>query len=115
MTTYDASEDPPVNPVWVKDYDREPKWKDLDDTDIEIFYDRVKDFVTTEGEQDNLDWSRLNFDVVDADFYRDKIGEGFPDEFYELLAKSTVEENKIQDYRQLPLNKVEGEIVLKMS
>lgn len=114
MTTYDDNEDPPVNPIWKKDYDHEPKWKELNDDDIEMFYDRVKDYLKEDCEIDNLDWSRLNFDIVDADFYEERIGTGFPREFYQLLADSTNAENKIQDYRQLPLNKVEGEVLLKM-
>lgn len=112
---YDDSQDPPVNPIWKKDTDDEAKWKDMADEDIEMFYQKVKDYITENGEVDNVDWARLNFEILDSDFYREKIGEGFPDEFYELLAKSTIEDNKIQDYRQLPLNKVDGEVILKMS
>lgn len=115
MATYDASEDPPVNPIWTKDYDREPKWRDLDENDIDMFYDRVKDFLNENEEVDNVDWSRMNFDIIDSDFYREKIGEGFPDEFYELLAKSTNEENKIQDYRQPSLDIKREEGVLTFS
>jgi len=110
---YDDSEDPPVNPVWKPDYDREPKWKELNEDDIELFYERVKGYLNENGEVDNVDWNRLNFDIVDSEFYRKHIGEGFPDEFYELLAKSTNEENKIQDYRQLPLDINREEVVLK--
>lgn len=110
---YDDSEDPPVNPIWKPDYDREPHWKDLDEDDIELFYERVKGFISENEEIDNIDWSRMNFDVVDADFYKQRIGEGFPEEFYELLSKSTNEENKIQDYRQLSLDIKNEEIVLK--
>lgn len=106
-------EDPPVNPVWKPDYDREPKWKELNEDDIELFYERVKGYLNENGEVDNVDWSRLNFDIVDSEFYRKHIGEGFPDEFYELLAKSTNEENKIQDFRQLPLDINREEVVLK--
>lgn len=112
---YDDSEDPPVNPIWKPDYDREPKWKELNEDDIELFYERVKGFIDENEEIDNLDWSRLNFDIVDAEFYREKLGDGFPPEFYELLAKSTNEENKIQDYRQLPLDINREETVLKFS
>lgn len=114
MTTYDASEDPPINPKWTKDYDREPHWRDLDENDIEIFYDRVKDYLNDNEEVDNIDWSRMNFNIVDADFYREKMP-GFPDEFYELLAKSTNEENKIQDYRQPALDIKREECVLHFS
>ena len=108
-----AEKDPPVNPIWKADYDREPKWKEMNEDDIEMFYERVKGFLDENGEVDNVDWERLNFDIVDAEFYRKHIGEGFPDEFYDLLAKSTNEENKIQDYRQLPLDINREEVVLK--
>lgn len=112
---YDDSEDPPVNPIWKPDYDREPHWKELHDDDIDLFYERVKGFLDGNDEVDNLDWDRLNFNVVDAEFYREKIGDGFPDEFYELLAKSTNEENKVQDFRQMPLDIKREETVLKFS
>lgn len=108
-------EDPPINPKWTKDYDREPNWKELDENDIEIFYDRVRDYVDENEEVDNIQWDRMNYNIVDADFYREKIGNGFPDEFYELLAKSTNEENKIQDFRQPTLDIKNEEIVLKFS
>ena len=106
-------EDPPVNPIWKPDYDREPKWKELNEDDIELFYERVKGYLDENAEIDNVDWNRLNFDIVDSEFYREHIGDGFPDEFYELLAKSTNEENKIQDYRQLPLDINREEVLLK--
>lgn len=112
---YDDSKDPPVNPIWKPDYDREPKWKELNEDDIELFYERVKGFLSENEEIDNIDWDRLNFDVVDAEFYEKHIGSGFPQEFYELLAKSTNEENKIQDYRQLPLDIKREETVLHFS
>lgn len=112
---YDDSEDPPINPIWKPDYDREPKWKELDEDDIEMFYNRVKDYLNEDQEIDNIDWSRLNFDIIDSDFYREKIGDGFPDEFYELLAKSTNEDNKVQDYRQLPLDINREETTLSFS
>lgn len=109
-----SEEEPPINPIWKADYDREPKWKELKDDDIEMFFDRVKDYVTETGEVDNLDWSRMNFNVVDADFYEERIGSGFPPEFYQLLADSTNSENKIQDYRQLSLDIKREEHIVKM-
>lgn len=110
-----AEEDPPVNPKWRRDCDDEPRWKNMTEDDLEVFYERVKDFVNENGEVNNVDWERLNFEILTADMVREKVGEGFPDEFYELMAKATLEENKVQDYRQLPLDKVQGEVVLKMS
>ena len=104
----------PAEPVkWIKDYDREPKWKELNDDDIDLFFQRIKGCLDENAEVDNVDWERLNFDIVDSDFYREKLGDGFPDEFYEILAKSTNEENKIQDYRQMPLDISLNEVVLK--
>lgn len=109
----DDSEDPPVNPNWKPDYNREPKWKELNEDDIELFYERVKGYLDENGEVNNVDWSRLNFDIVDAEFYEKHIGQGFPQQFYELLAKSTNEENKIQDYRMPALDIKNEEVVLK--
>ena len=109
---YDDSEDPPINPIWKPDYNREPKWKDLNENDIEMFYQQVKGYLDENGEVNNVDWDRLNFDIVDADFYKERMP-GFCDEFYELLAKSTNEENKIQDYRMPSLDIKNEEVVLK--
>ena len=110
----DQEEEPPINPQWKKDYDREPRWLPLTDEGLEEFYDRVKEYLNESGEVDNVDWERLNFDVYTPEMVREQIGEGFPDEFYELMAKASLDDNKIQDFRQLPLNKIEGEVVLKM-
>lgn len=112
---YDDSEDPPVNPIWKKDYDSEPHWKELDENDIEMFYDRVRDYLNENEEIDNIQWDRMNYNIVDADFYRNKIGGDFPQEFYELLAQSTNEENKICDYRQPTLDIKQEEVVLHFS
>ncbi len=38
-------QDPPVNPIWKPDYDREPKWKDMSEDDLELFYERVKGYL----------------------------------------------------------------------
>lgn len=106
-------EDLPINPIWKADYDREPKWKEMEESDLDIFFDKVKDYVNQNEEVDNIDWTRLNFEILDSDFYREKLGEGFPEEFYELLAKTTNDENKIQDYRQLSLDINREDVVLK--
>ena len=111
---YDDSEDPPINPIWKPDYNREPKWKDLNENDIEMFYQQVKGYLDENGEVNNVDWDRLNFDIVDADFYKERMP-GFCDEFYELLAKSTNEENKIQDYRMPSLDIKNEEVILTFS
>lgn len=112
---YDDSENPPINPVWKPDYDREPKWKELNEDDIDMFYDRVKDFLNENEEIDNIQWDRLNFNIVDAEFYEKHLGSGFPQEFYQLLADSTNEENKIQDYRMMPLDIKRENTVLHFS
>ena len=108
-------EEPPVNPIWKADYDREPKWKDLDMDDLEMFYKQVNEYLNESGEIDNVDWDRLCFEEFPVEEVKKRIGEGFPEEFYELMSKCSMDDNKIQDYRQLPLNKVEGDIILKMS
>ena len=106
--------DPPINSKWTKDYDREPHWRDLDENDIEMFYDKVKECVNESEEVDNIQWERMNYNIVDADFYRDKMP-GFCDEFYELLADSTNKENKVQDFRQPTLDINQREVILKFS
>jgi hypothetical protein len=111
----ETTEDPPINPIWKADYDREPKWLPLTDENLEEFYSRVKEYLNESGEVDNVDWERLNFDLYTPEMVREQIGEGFPDEFYELMAKASLDDNKIQDFRQLPLDKVQGDVVLKMS
>ncbi len=108
-------EDPPINPQWTKDYNREPKWIPLTDEGLEEFYDRVKEYLNESGEVDNVDWDRLNFDVYTPEMVREQIGEGFPEEFYDLMAKASLDDNKIQDFRQLPLDVKHGEVTLKMS
>ena len=113
MTQKPTVSEPPINPIWKPDYNREPKWKDLNENDIEMFYQQVKGYLDENGEVNNVDWDRLNFDIVDAEFYEKHIGQGFPREFYELLAKSTNEENKIQDYRMPSLDIKNEEVVLK--
>ena len=110
----DTSEDPPVNPIWKPDYNREPKWLPITDEGLEEFYARVKDYLNESGEVDNVDWNRLNFDIFTAEDIKKKIGEGFPEEFYELMAKASLEENKIQDFRQMPLTVEHKEVILKM-
>ncbi len=57
-----------------------------------------------EKEIDNIDWSRFNFGLYDENYYREKFGDGFPDEWYRLMAKATEEDNKVQDYRQHSLS-----------
>ena len=112
---YDDSDDPPVNPIWKPDYNREPHWKDLNEDDIELFYERVKGFISENEEVDNIDWSRMNFDVVDADFYREHIKGEFPEEFYALLAETTNKENKVQDFRMMSLDIKREETVLSFT
>jgi len=50
--------------------------------------------------------------VYGADYYEDKFP-GFSDEVYEILAKSTEEENKVVDNRIPPLKITEGEFIVK--
>jgi hypothetical protein len=49
--------------------------------------------------------------VHGADYYEEKFP-GFPDEVYEILAKSTEEENKLIDNRLPPLKVKHGEFTV---
>lgn len=81
----------------------EGKWVELAETELETMFSGLINYLN-DSEIDNLDWSRLNFGVYDEDYYRDKFGEGFPDEWYKIMAQSTIEDNKIQDYRMPALS-----------
>jgi hypothetical protein len=93
---------------------KKPDWSDMPEHELHQMFEGVYNYCE-DGEIDNLEWDRLNFNVFDEDWYRDKYGEGFPDEYYKLMADSTKEENKIQDYRQHPLKIERKEIVVTMS
>ena len=66
-----------------------PEWSEISDVELHKMFEGLYNYVENE-EIDNVQWDRLNFEVYDADYYRDIYGEGFPDEWYELMAKSTI-------------------------
>lgn len=74
------------------------KWVELSDTELETMFSGLLNYMD-ENEIDNIDWSKLNFGLYDEQYYREKHGDGFPDEWYKLMAKATEEDNKIEDYR----------------
>jgi hypothetical protein len=59
-------------------------------------FEGLLDYCADEEEYDNLDWNTVNFNVYGEDYYRENF-EGFPDEVYQILAKSTEHENKFLD------------------
>ncbi len=69
------------------------------------------DYCADEEYLDNLDWNSVNYQVYGSDYYEEKFP-GFSDEVYEILAKSTEEENKVVDNRTPPLKITEGEFTL---
>lgn len=107
-------EEPEFKPVWKIDTRTgdKPEWEDLSEDALNIMFKGVIEYCN-DGEVDNLDWSRLNFDYYDEDYYRDKFGEGFPDSWYKIMADST--KDSVQDYRTHPLTIERKEIVVQMS
>lgn len=87
-------------------------WTDIGEKELHKIFEGVYNYCE-DSEIDNLQWDKLNFNVFDEDWYRDKYGEGFPDEWYALMAESTKEDNKVVDYRQHSLKIEEKEIILK--
>ena len=59
-------------------------------------FEGLLDYCADEDEFDNLNWNTVNFKVYDEDYYRENF-DGFPDEVYQILAKSTEPENKFLD------------------
>ena len=74
-------------------------------------FEGLLDYCADEEEYDNLDWNTVNYEVYGADYYEEKFP-GFSDEVYEILAKSTEEENKIVDKRIPPIEIKHGEFEL---
>lgn len=114
MTRQFYEEDQEKQPTFIIDTrnGQKPEWCELTEHDLHKMFEGVYNYCE-DSEIDNLEWDRLNFDVYDEDWYRDKYGEGFPDEWYKLMANSTKEENKVIDYRQHPLKIEQKEVVIK--
>lgn len=87
-----------------------PDWHDIDEHELHKMFEGLYNYC---DEIDNVEWDRLNFKVYDAQYYKEKYGDGFPDEWYELMAKSTEEENKVVDYRQHSLKIEKKDVTIK--
>lgn len=88
-----------------------PEWTPLEEHELHKMFEGVYNYVEDQ-DIDNVQWERLNFKLYDADYYRDKYGDKFPEEWYELMAKSTEEDNKIEDYRQHSLKIEKKEVTI---
>lgn len=86
-------------------------WVEHDENNFDKMFDGLLDYCADEEEYDNLDWNTVNYKVYGPDYYEEKFP-GFPDEVYDILAKSTEEENKIIDNRTPPLKIQHGEFEL---
>ena len=86
-------------------------WVDHDDSNFAKLFEGLLDYCADEEEFDNLDWNTVNYKLYGADYYQEKFP-GFSEEVYEILAKSTEEENKVIDNRTPPLKIQHGEFEL---
>lgn len=86
-------------------------WVEHDDSNFAKMFEGLLDYCADEEEFDNLDWNTVNYKVYGADYYEEKFP-GFSEEVYEILAKSTEEENKVIDNRTPPLKIQHGEFEL---
>ena len=86
-------------------------WVEHDDGDFAKVFNGLLDYTNDDEEFDNLDWNSVNYEVYGPDYYQEKFP-GFADEVYEILAKSTEEENKIVDNRIPPLKITEGPVTV---
>lgn len=71
------------------------EWKELTEDQLCEMMNSVIDFCNTEC---NINWDQFNYQIYGPDWYRDKFGEGFPDDWYELMAKAS--EDNFVDYRE---------------
>ena len=86
-------------------------WITHDKNDFIKMFDGLLDYCADEESYDNLDWNTVNYQVYGADYYEEKFP-GFAPEVYEILAKSTEEENKIVDKRIPAIEIKHGEFEL---
>jgi hypothetical protein len=77
-------------------------WVEHEDTNFHKMFEGLLDYCADEECYDNLDWNTVNYKVYGADYYQEKFP-GFSEEVYEILAKSTEEENKFVDNRIPPM------------
>jgi hypothetical protein len=86
-------------------------WVEHDDTNFHKMFEGLLDYCADEQCYDNLDWNTVNYKVYGADYYQEKFP-GFSEEVYEILAKSTEEENKFVDNRIPPMKIKHEEVTL---
>ena len=86
-------------------------WVEHDESNFAKMFEGLLDYCADEEEFDNLDWNTVNYKVYGADYYEEKFP-GFSEEVYEILAKSTEEENKIIDNRIPPIKIKHGEFTV---
>ena len=86
-------------------------WVEHGEGNFAKMFEGLLDYCADEEEYDNLDWNTVNYELYGADYYEEKFP-GFSEEVYEILAKSTEEENKIVDKRTPPLQIKHEEVIL---
>ena len=86
-------------------------WVEHDNNNFAKMFEGLLDYCADEEEFDNLDWNTVNYKVYGADYYEEKFP-GFSEEVYEILAKSTEEENKVIDNRIPPMEIKHGEFTV---
>ena len=78
------------------DNDNKGQWVEHGEGNFYKMFEGLLDYCADEEEYDNLDWNTVNFKVYDEDYYRENF-DGFPEEVYQILAKSTEHDNKFLD------------------
>ena len=86
-------------------------WVEHDENNFTRMFEGLLDYCADDDTYDNLNWNTVNYTVYGADYYEEKFP-GFPDEVYDILAKSTQEENKLIDNRLPPLKVKHGEFTV---
>lgn len=86
-------------------------WVEHGEGNFAKMFEGLLDYCADEEEYDNLDWNTVNYELYGTDYYEEKFP-GFSEEVYEILAKSTEEENKIVDKRTPPLQIKHEEVIL---
>lgn len=77
-------------------------WVEHDDDDFSKAFDGLLDYTNDDEDLGNLDWNSVSYEVYGPDWYALKYP-GFSDATYEILAKSSKEENKLMDNTIPPL------------
>lgn len=87
------------------------QWVEHDDQNFNKVFEGLLDYCADEECFDNLSWNSVNYTTYGADYYEENFP-GFAPEVYDILAKSTEEENKIVDNRVPPMKIKNEEVVL---